>query len=80
MEAVIRKWGNSPTLRLPSSVLIAAGFAFGQRVNLVVSYECIEIQPANNVTYSLDKLLAGVTKENSHGEVSLGAPVGREIY
>jgi antitoxin MazE len=80
MEAVIRKWGNSPTLRLPSSVLTAAGFALGQRVNLVVSCGCIEIQPANNVAYNLDKLLAGVTKKNSHGEVSLGAPVGREIY
>jgi antitoxin MazE len=80
MEAVIRKWGNSPTLRLPSPVLTAAGFELGQRVNLVVAYGCIEIQPANTVTYNLDKLLAGVTKKNSHGEVSLGAPFGREIY
>ena len=80
MEAVIRKWGISPALRLPSSVLTAAGFELGQRVNLVVSYGCIEIQPANNVTYSLDKLLSGVTKENFHGEVSFGAPVGREIF
>jgi len=80
MQAVIRKWGNSPALRLPSPVLTAAGFELGQRVNLVVAYGCIEIKPANNLTYNLGKLLAGVTKENSHGEVSLGAPVGKEIY
>jgi antitoxin MazE len=80
MQAVIRKWGNSLELRLPSSVLTAAGFELGQRVNLVVAYGCIEIQPANTVTYSLDKLLSGVTKENSHGEVSHGDPVGKEIY
>jgi len=80
MEAVIRKWGISPALRLPSSVLTAAGFELGQRVNLTVSYGCIEIQPANTVTYSLDKLLSGVTKENSHVEVSHGDPVGIEIY
>jgi antitoxin MazE len=27
MEAVIRKWGNSPALRLPSAALKEAGFA-----------------------------------------------------
>jgi antitoxin MazE len=80
MKVVIRKWGNSPALRLTSSVLTAAGFELGQKVNLVVSYGCIEIQPANNVTYKLDMLLSGFKKENSHGEVSLGVPVGREIY
>jgi antitoxin MazE len=80
MQAVIRKWGNCPALRLPSLVLTAAGFELGQRVNLVVVYGCIEIKSANNLTYNLDKLLAGVTKKNSHGEVSLGAPVGKEIY
>ena len=80
MQAVIRKWGNSLALRVPSSVLTAAGFELGQRVNLAVSYGCIEIRPANNVTYKLDMLLSGFKKENSHGEVSLGVPVGKEIY
>ena len=54
MEAVIRKWGNSPALRLP-------GYALEQKVELVVSRGRIVIQPSENVTYSLDNLLAGLS-------------------
>ena len=78
MEAVIRKWGNSPALRLPSAALREAGFALEQKVELVVSRGRIVIQPSEQVTYSLDKLLAGITTDNSHGEFSFGKPVGKE--
>ena len=78
MEAVIRKWGNSPALRLPSAALKEAGFALEQKVELVVSRGRIVIQPSEQVTYSLDKLLAGITTDNSHGEFSFGKPVGKE--
>ena len=78
MQAVIRKWGNSPALRLPSAALKEAGYALEQKVELVVSRGRIVIQPSEQVTYSLDKLLAGITTDNSHGELSFGKPVGKE--
>ena len=78
MQAVIRKWGNSPALRLPSAALKEAGYALEQKVELVVSRGRIVIQPSEQVTYSLDKLLAGITTDNSHGECSFGKPVGKE--
>ena len=78
MEAVIRKWGNSPALRLPSAALKQAGYTLEQKVELVVSSGRIVIQPSEHVTYSLDKLLAGITTDNSHGEFSFGKPVGKE--
>ena len=78
MQAVIRKWGNSPALRLPSAALKEAGYALEQKVELVVSRGRIVIQPSEQVTYSLDKLLAGITPDNSHGEFSFGKPVGKE--
>ena len=78
MKAVIRKWGNSPALRLPSAALKEAGYALEQKVELVVSRGRIVIQPSEQVTYSLDKLLAGITTDNSHGEFSFGKPVGKE--
>ena len=78
MEAVIRKWGNRPALRLPSAALKEAGYALEQKVELVVSRGRIVIQPSEQVTYSLDKLLAGITTDNSHGEFSFGKPVGKE--
>jgi antitoxin MazE len=37
MEAVIRKWGNSPALRLPVSALKEADFSLEQAVNITVS-------------------------------------------
>jgi antitoxin MazE len=78
MEAIIRKWGNSPALRLPSAALKQAGYTLEQKVELVVSRGRIVIQPSEHVTYSLDKLLAGITTDNSHGEFSFGKPAGKE--
>jgi antitoxin MazE len=78
MEAVIRKWGNSPALRLPSAALKEAGYALEQKVELIVSRGRIVIQPSENVTYSLDSLLAGITPANAHSELIFGAPVGKE--
>ncbi len=80
MEAVIRKWGNSPALRLPSAALKEAGFALDQKVELVVSRGRIVIQPSENVTYNLDNLLAGITADNAHGEISFGKPLGKEAF
>jgi antitoxin MazE len=80
MEAVIRKWGNSPALRLPSAALKAAGYALEQKVELIVSRGRIVIQPSEQVTYSLDALLADITEANAHGELSFGKPVGKESF
>ena len=80
MEAVIRKWGNSPALRLPSAALKAAGYALEQKVELIVSRGRIVIQPSEHVTYNLDALLAGITEANAHEELSFGKPVGKEAF
>ena len=78
MEAVIRKWGNSPALRLSTAVLKEAGYQLEQKVDLVVSRGRIIIQPSERVEYNLDALLSGINKENSHEEADFGAPVGKE--
>ena len=78
MEAVIRKWGNSPALRLPTAVLREAGFQLEQRVDLIVSRGRIIIQPSEKVEYDLDALINGISAANAHDEVSFGSPVGNE--
>jgi antitoxin MazE len=78
MEAVIRKWGNSPALRLPTSVLKEAGYRLEQKVELTVSRGRIVIRPLEKVEYELDALVDGITTGNAHGEVSFGEPVGKE--
>lgn len=78
MEAVIRKWGNSPALRLPTAVLREAGYQLEQKVDLIVSRGRIVIQPSERVEYELDALVGGINDTNVHGEASFGQPVGRE--
>jgi antitoxin MazE len=78
MEAVIRKWGNSPALRLPTTVLKEAGYHIEQKVELLVSRGRIIIQPTDKVEYDLDALVSGMDADNAHEEVSFGAPMGKE--
>jgi len=65
-------------LRLPSATLKEAGYALEQKVELVVSRGPIVIQPSNNLTYSLEALVEGITAGNAHGEFSFGKAVGKE--
>jgi antitoxin MazE len=78
MEAFIRKWGNSPALRLPSAVLKEVGYRVDQKVDLVVEDGHIIIRPATGAEYDLDALLERIDDGNLHGEVDFGGPVGNE--
>lgn len=79
MEATIRKWGNSPALRLPSAILKEAGYQLEQKVDLVVARGRIIIQPSEKVEYDLDALISGINAKNVHEEASFGSPVGKEM-
>ena len=80
MEAVIRKWGNSPALRLPVSALRDAELSLEQKVNIVVTRGRIVIEPSGKIEYDLNDLLGGITAQNSHAEVNFGKPVGKEAF
>ena len=79
MNTVIRKWGNSPAIRIPMSLMNSAQFELEQKVNITVEGGRLIIEPLKQVRYSLDELVAGITPKNCHREVSLGAPVGKEL-
>ncbi len=78
MKAVIRKWGNSPAVRLPLAVMKEANFSVEQKVTIVVTRGRIVIEPSEVVEYGLDDLLEGINSRNVHAEVSVGRPVGKE--
>ena len=78
MEAIIRKWGNSPALRLSTAVLKEAGYQLEQKVDLIVSPGRIVIQPSKKIEYDLETLVRGMNASNAHGEVSFGSPLGKE--
>jgi antitoxin MazE len=78
MESVIRKWGNSPALRLPTAVLKEAGYQLEQKVDLVVTRGRIIIQPSDKVEYDLEALVSNMQSDNAHEEICFGPAVGRE--
>lgn len=78
MEAIIRKWGNSPAVRLTTSTMKAAAFDLEQKVTIKATRGRIVIEPAGDAEPSLDVLVAGISKDNIHEEVDFGGPVGRE--
>ena len=78
MKAIISKWGNSPALRLPSAVMKDAEFSLQQQVNITVTRGRIVIEPAETLEFNLEKLVAGISPENTHEEIVFGGPVGKE--
>lgn len=80
MESVIRKWGNSPALRLSSSLMKEAKLSIDQKVSVKVHRNRIIIEPLAAPEYKIEDLVAGINESNLHSETDVGAPVGREIW
>ena len=80
MQGVVKKWGNSAAVRIPAAVLDAAHVRLDQPVDVREEGGRIVIEPLNPIQYDLDTLLAGITDENRHDPVDMGAPVGNEVW
>lgn len=78
METVIRKWGNSPAVRLPASAIREAAFSLEQKVTLTITQGRIVIEPSSWVEYDLDELVSAISADNLHAEVGFGKPIGKE--
>ncbi len=80
MLAKAQKWGNSLAVRLPKGIAEECGIEADSPVEIVREDNLIIIKSAKKEGLSLDSLLARVTQENLHTEVSTGKPVGRESW
>ncbi len=80
MESVIKKWGNSPALRLSANVMKEAHLSLDQTVSVKVSRGRIIIEPTARKEYKLEELVADITSGNTHTESDFGKPVGKEIW
>ena len=78
MKLVVRKWGNSASVRIPAALMAAAHLSLDQVVEMREEDGRIIIEPAREEMVDLAELLAGITDENRHGEIDVGPPVGRE--
>ena len=78
MEAVIRKWGNSPAVRINLAAMKATAFGLEPHMAIKATKGRIVIEPAEKLDFKLEDLVAGITRQNVHDEISCGGPVGRE--
>lgn len=75
---LVKKWGNSPAVRIPAAVMESAHLSLNQPVQVRADHGRVIIEPAVP-SYDLGDLLEGITPENRHAEAEFGAPEGQEI-
>ena len=80
MNTKIQQWGNSLALRIPKAFAVEAKLHKGAVVDVSEEGGKIILTPIKKRKLTLKSLLAGVTKENIHSEVSTGKRVGKEIW
>jgi antitoxin MazE len=76
---VLKKWGNSPAVRIPAGIMQSAQLSLDQAVEVRAEGGRIIIEPVAP-TYTLDELLDGITDENRHDEVDFGKAQGQEQF
>lgn len=80
MRVTVKKWGNSASVRIPSAIMEAASLKLDQTVDVREEGGRIVIEPIRPDNYDLERLLADITPENRHDEVSFGPAVGKEVF
>lgn len=79
MRVVVKKWGNSASVRIPAAIMEAAQLNLDEIVDVREEGGRIVIEPVRPSGYHLSDLLAGITPENQHTEVDFGLPMGKEV-
>ena len=80
MRAMVKKWGNSAAVRIPSSVMQAMRLDLNEAVEVREEAGRIVIEPVRQKTYDLGRLLKGITPKNQHEAVDFGPAVGKEVW
>lgn len=78
MRTVVKKWGNSASVRIPAAVMQAAHLDLDEAVDVREESGRIVIEPAQRKAYDLAELVKGINRENLYDEADFGRPVGKE--
>ena len=78
MRTVVKKWGNSASVRIPAALMEAAHLDLDDAVDVREESGRIVIEPQQRKEYDLTELVRGITRENLHDEADFGKPVGKE--
>ena len=77
MQAVVQKWGNSLGFRIPSLWAKDNNVKNGSKIEVIAEKGKMVILPQKK---TLDDMLAMVTSENIHSEISTGHAIGNEEW
>jgi antitoxin MazE len=80
MQVRIEQWSQSLALRIPAQLATQVHFEADSLVELEFSNGSLVVSPVSRTKVTLDQLLAGVTDENRHEEVTTGPAVGGEVW
>jgi antitoxin MazE len=80
MRTRIQKWGNSLAVRIPKSFATELGLVDDSVVDVRVVDGQVVVMPMPSAPYTLDALLADVTDDNLHHEVSTEPAMGDEVW
>ena len=78
MRVIVKKWGNSAAVRIPSGIMEAAHLRLDEAVDVREQGGQIVIEPIRAGKADLAQLLRGITPKNLHAGADFGAPVGKE--
>lgn len=80
MQVTVKKWGNSVGVRIPSMILNTLAIQAEHLVDIRAENGKIVIEPIRpQNSYQLQELVAQITPDNLHSEVSTGQTVGNEV-
>ena len=84
MIVEFRKWGNSLAVRIPKTLADSIKVSDGKRAEIKVENGALVlrpiVKPARKPSYTLDELLAGMTRDNVPQEVDWGLKRGNEAW
>ncbi|MGB6306241.1 MAG: AbrB/MazE/SpoVT family DNA-binding domain-containing protein [Steroidobacteraceae bacterium] len=78
MRVIVKKWGNSAAVRIPSGIMEAAQLNLNEAVEMREQDGQITMKPIRTGKPDLAELLRGITPQNLHVGVDFGGPVGKE--
>lgn len=78
MQAMIKKWGNSASIRIPTPILAEVGLTLDSPVEIFVLDGQIIIEPTQK--NDLDMLIAAISEDNLHQEIDFGIAVRQEEF
>lgn len=80
MQVQVKVWGNSQGIRIPKELLLDAGIALNEILNISVSDGVIMLKKAFRHKTLEERAAEYGGNLNLDGEYDWGEPVGREVW